>query len=192
MADIKNGKVPASSGGMIKLIDDSKVTDNQADIAAVASVIGAAAASMKTTQENYSRAQSASNVAEMEPNTIVLDSSPTTSFTIDEVPSDLQGAVNLTEAAKHDMVSTEVNLSTASQPSSSRWGMQAGAFGSEANANKFADTLRSQTQQPVNVHADGNLFRVTIGSFASKDAAAVQANHLGNTLGKKLVPVQIP
>ena len=102
-------------------------------------------------------------------------------------------AVNLTEAAQNEMVSTEVDLSSvATQTSSGFWSVQAGAFGSEENARNYANTLQSQIGQIVTVRQDGNLYRVLIGEFSSKDEASDQALKMGNLLGKKLVPIQNP
>lgn len=194
MADIKNGKLPASSGGLIRLIDDSKIAENSADIAAIASVIGTAASVAKVIKDKRDERKQTQTVTEpTQANTIVIESSPTTSFTLDDSPEDLQGAVNLTEAAKNDMVSTEVDLtSVADTPSTGSWNIQAGAFGSETNARNYAQTIEAQVGQPVTVRQDGNLFRVVIGEFSSKDEASDQATKLGEMLGKKLVPVQVP
>lgn len=198
MADIKNGRIPASSGGLIKLIDDSKVSDNSADIAAIASVIGVAANVAKTINQNQNQnlSQLPQNTQKsIQPNTIVVESSPATSFRLDDVPDDLAGAVNLTEAAKNEMVSTEVDLintDVASSSSATQWCIQLGAFGSEANARNYAQTVQTQLNLPTVIYPDGNLYRVTVGQYASKDEALQQASALGNRLGKKLVPVQIP
>ena len=197
MADIRSGKIPASSGGLIKLIDDSKINENSADIAAIASVIGAAADVARAVGDKKKKSsQSTVQSQAAEPNTIVIESSPTTSFTLENPPEDLQGAVNLTEAAKLDMVSTEVNLTDAAAaaqtPAATRWCVQVGAFSSQENATNYANTLRTQINLPVSVRADGNLFRVTVGEFNSQDEAANQALTLGENLGKKLVPLQIP
>ena len=197
MADIRSGKIPASSGGLIKLIDDSKINENSADIAAIASVIGAAADVARAVGDKKKKSsQSTVQSQAAEPNTIVIESSPTTSFTLENPPEDLQGAVNLTEAAKLDMVSTEVNLTDAAAaaqtPAATRWCVQVGAFSSQENATNYANTLRTQINLPVSVGADGNLFRVTVGEFNSQDEAANQALTLGENLGKKLVPLQIP
>lgn len=202
MADIKNGRIPATSGGLIKLIDDSKVSDNSADIAAIASVIGVAANVAKTIKQNQNPPQQPQNTQHtqntqksIQPNTIVVESSPTTSFRLNDVPDDLAGAVNLTEAAKNEMVSTEVDLintDAASSSSVSQWCIQIGAFGSEANARNYAQTVQTQLNLPAVVYPDGSLYRVTVGQYASKEEAVQQASVLGNKLGKKLVPVQIP
>ena len=202
MADIKNGRIPATSGGLIKLIDNSKVSDNSADIAAIASVIGVAANVAKTIKQNQNPPQQPQNTQNtqntqksIQPNTIVVESSPTTSFRLDDVPDDLAGAVNLTEAAKNEMVSTEVDLintDAASSSSVSQWCIQIGAFGSEANARNYAQTVQTQLNLPAVVYPDGCLYRVTVGQYASKEEAVQQASVLGNKLGKKLVPVQIP
>lgn len=196
MADIKNGRIPTSSNGLIKLIDDSKITENSADVAAIASVIGVAASVARAVSDKRKESpKSTTQSAVTEPNTIVIESSPTTSLTLDSNPEDLQCAVNLTEAAKLDMVSTEVNLTDVATPAhtpANRWCVQVGAFSSQENATNYANTLRSQLNQPVSVRVDGNLFRVTIGEFESQDEATIQALTLGENLGKKLVPLQIP
>ncbi len=190
MADIKNGRLPASASGLIKLIDDSKVQQNSADIAAIASVIGGAAKLAKVVADNKT-AQPSSHVAITQPNTIVVEASPTTSFTIEDAPEDLQGAVNLTEAAKHEMVSTEVDLQAATTDTSSHWSIQVGAFSSESNAQNYVRSVQTQVTQPVTVQKDGNLYRVVIGAFSSKEEASTQAEAIGQLLNKKLVPVQI-
>lgn len=196
MADIKNGRIPTSSNGLIKLIDDSKITENSADVAAIASVIGVAASVARAVSDKRKESPKSTTQSPVtEPNTIVIESSPTTSLTLDSNPEDLQGAVNLTEAAKLDMVSTEVNLTDVATPAhtpANRWCVQVGAFSSQENATNYANTLRSQLNQLVSVRVDGNLFRVTIGEFNSQDEATIQALTLGENLGKKLVPLQIP
>lgn len=193
MADIKNGRIPATAGGIIQLIDDSKITENSADIAAIASVIGTAATVVKTVKQKQEEHKQTQVQQLPPPNTIVIEPSSTTFFTLDDVPNDLQGAVNLTEVAKHDMVSTEVNLSSAAigATASNHWSIQAGAFGSESNARNYAQTVQQKIGRSVNVHQDGSLYRVVIGEFSSKDAASLEAQSLGEILGKKLVPVQL-
>ena len=116
--------------------------------------------------KNKKSSQSTVQSQAAEPNTIVIESSPTTSFTLENPPEDLQGAVNLTEAAKLDMVSTEVNLTDATAaaqtPAATRWCVQVGAFSSQENATNYANTLRTQINLPVSGRADGNLFRVSV------------------------------
>lgn len=199
MADIKSGRLPASAGGLIQLIDDSKISDSSADIVAIASVIGTAASVAKTIKEKRDeekRDQAISAPIQAQapsPNVIVLESSPTTSLTLTEEPEDLTGAVNLTEAAQNEMVSTEVDLSSvAGQSSASHWSVQLGAFGSETNAQNYAKDIQSQIGKIVSVQQDGNLYRVVTGEFPSKSEASDQAQKIGDFLGKKLVPIQIP
>ena len=198
MADIKSGRLPGTSGGLIQLIDDSKIAENSADIVAIASVIGTAASVAKTIKEkrdeqNSVQSQPTTQTQPASPGVITLEPSNTTSLTLTEASEDLSGAVNLTEAAQNEMVSTEVDLSSvATQTSSGFWSVQAGAFGSEENARNYANTLQSQIGQIVTVRQDGNLYRVLIGEFSSKDEASDQALKMGNLLGKKLVPIQSP
>ena len=198
MADIKSGRLPGTSGGLIQLIDDSKIAENSADIVAIASVIGTAASVAKTIKEkrdeqNSVQSQPTTQTQPASPGVITLEPSNTTSLTLTEASEDLSGAVNLTEAAQNEMVSTEVDLSSvATQTSSGFWSVQAGAFGSEENARNYANTLQSQIGQIVTVQQDGNLYRVLIGEFSSKDEASDQALKMGNLLGKKLVPIQNP
>lgn len=197
MADIKNGRSLASSDDLIKIFDDSKITDTSADAAAIASVIGVAtdmAKAAKETHESQTRLLAKGQSQPISSNSIVIEPATTTSFTLDDTPDDLQGAVNLTEAAKYDMVSTEVDLSEMSvspHPSDVCWGVQLGAFGSQTNAQNYAETMQVQLNQPINIQTDGNLFRVMVGKFNSKEEASSQALTLGEILGKKLVPIQI-
>ena len=196
MADIKAGRVPEAAGTVIKQFDIDKITDNSADIAAIASVIGTAASVAKAVHDR--RQDEQSNVKASNPPTtttstaaVTLDPSPTTSNVITEVV-DLSGAVNLTEAAKEGMVSTEVDLTTSPVISDLTWSIQAGAFSSQTNADNYAKELRATLTDSVSVVRDGNLYRVIIGDFSTKEEASHRAETIGSVLGKKLVPIQKP
>lgn len=196
MADIKAGRVPEAAGTVIKQFDIDKITDNSADIAAIASVIGTAATVAKAVKDHHEEhtVTRSSNQTTSTPaaTAITLTPSPTTANVITEVV-DLSGAVNLTEAAKEGMVSTEVDL-TATQPveNSLSWSIQAGAFSSQTNADNYARELQKTLTDSVSVIRDGNLYRVVIGNFSTKETASHRAETIGSVLGKKLVPIQKP
>ncbi len=177
MADIKAGRVPTSDSRIQLLSPDNK--QKAADVAAIATVIGVALKEYGDSEKSSTPSKTQSNSTYVN-----LPSSPASGYVItDSATNKPQGAVDLTQAAHGNMVST-------GQIQGETWSVQAGAFGSLNNANSYAETLRKQISNPVYVFSDGNYYRVLIGEFSTRDNADAEAQVLGNLLGKKLVPYQ--
>lgn len=188
MADIRNGRIPSTFS---KVDLSSNSSSSRADALAIASVIGAAVVAHKNKSQE-SKTTTAQTVTTTPKETVSAPVSlpPAASPVTHE---DLQGAVNLTEAAQHEMVSTEVTLQepTASIVNTTPWRLQAGAFGTKANAQALANDLKSSTGEDVYIEQDGNLFKVLLGGFNTKEEATQKALQIEQSHGKKLVPLMV-
>ena len=91
------------------------------------------------------------------------------------------------------MVSTEVTLQEPpiSNVSLAQWRLQAGAFGTKANAQALANDLKRATGEEVYIEQAGNLFKVLLGGFNTKEEAAQKALQIEQSHGKKLVPLMV-
>lgn len=194
MADIRAGRVP-SSFSKVSLADNSS---SQADALAIATIIGAAANatnsnSIAPTKQPTPTIQEPLRPIEATQQPAIQDnSSQITPPSHSNVPEDLQGAVNLTEVAQHEMVSTEVALPSSPVVTKGSWCLQAGAFGSEVNAQNFAQNLKNEIGENIVVRQEGNLYKVLFGNFLTKDEATVKALQVEQSYGKKFVPMMVP
>lgn len=195
MADIRAGRVP-SSFSKVSLADNSST---QADALAIATIISAAA-NANNKKSAAPAKQPAPPIQEPLRPVEATQQPPAQSNSLqmtpqssNDIPEDLHGAVNLTEVAQHEMVSTEVTLpSSPTVTTKGSWYLQAGAFGSQANAQNFAQNLKNETGESVVIRQEGNLYKVLLGNFLTKEGATAKALQVEQSYGKKFVPTMVP
>ncbi len=187
--DIKSGKFTSPSSIQFNETVD-KISENRADLAALASIIGQQAIKnhSQTTVEKILN----DNIPQPSEAPITVEPSTTSGFTITETKDELQGAINLTEIAKQgEMISTEISLSDQPSPltvsTTTQWSIQAGVFSSEKNAIACLNRFKNLTSLPIEIFHENGKYRILIGEFQTGNIATEEAKKLSELIGEKLI-----
>jgi cell division septation protein DedD len=100
----------------------------------------------------------------------------------------------LVGAAEAPPTSTVSTAATGVQPAADgAWALQLGAFSTQENADALAGKLRGQGLRPYmqagSSSSGGLVFKVAIGYFATREAAAMYARSNARLLGPQALPV---